>query len=48
MAGAYERFRRNGALPATYEVVYGHAWKVPTRTRSDGGQVLTFMPRPAR
>jgi len=22
----YERFRRDGVLPATYEVVYGHAW----------------------
>lgn len=25
----YERFRRNGKLPATFEVVYGHAWKAP-------------------
>lgn len=23
----YERFRRDGKLPATYEVVYGHAWR---------------------
>jgi malonyl-CoA O-methyltransferase len=23
---AYESFRREGVLPATYEVVYGHAW----------------------
>lgn len=23
---AYEKFRRNGRLPATFEVVYGHAW----------------------
>jgi malonyl-CoA O-methyltransferase len=23
----YEQFRKNGKLPATYEVVYGHAWK---------------------
>ena len=23
----YEAFRRDGKLPATYEVVYGHAWK---------------------
>jgi len=23
---AYERFRRDGVLPSTYEVVYGHAW----------------------
>ncbi len=26
MAGAYERFRVDGRLPATYEVVYGHCW----------------------
>lgn len=24
---AYEQFRTDGLLPATYEVVYGHAWK---------------------
>lgn len=24
---AYETLRRNGKLPATFEVVYGHAWK---------------------
>lgn len=23
---AYERYRRDGVLPASYEVVYGHAW----------------------
>jgi malonyl-CoA O-methyltransferase len=26
MKAAYEGFRRDGVLPATYEVVYGHAW----------------------
>lgn len=25
----YERFRSDGKLPATFEVVYGHAWKSP-------------------
>ncbi len=25
-AAAYERFRQDGRLPASYEVVYGHAW----------------------
>jgi malonyl-CoA O-methyltransferase len=24
---AYEQFRHEGVLPATYEIVYGHAWK---------------------
>ena len=28
MTTAYEDFRVNGVLPATYEVVYGHAWGV--------------------
>ena len=27
MVEAYEKFRWIGRLPATYEVVYGHAWK---------------------
>ena len=26
MRAAYEQFRRDGLLPASYEVVYGHAW----------------------
>ncbi len=26
MIAAYEQFRHNNVLPATYEVVYGHAW----------------------
>lgn len=27
----YEAMRANGKLPATFEVVYGHAWKLPPR-----------------
>lgn len=30
---AYERFRRDGVVPASYEVVYGHAW-APVNERS--------------
>ena len=26
MLQAYENFRQDGSLPATYEIVYGHAW----------------------
>lgn len=29
---AYEQFRRDGVLPCTYEVVYGHAW-VPEKSK---------------
>ena len=42
---AYERFRRDGVLPATYEVVYGHAWKTPPRTAPDGRSIMQFHPR---
>ena len=39
MVEAYEQFRRDGRLPATYEVIYGQAW-APTaespRRRADG------------
>ncbi|CAB5504841.1 Malonyl-[acyl-carrier protein] O-methyltransferase (EC [Bathymodiolus thermophilus thioautotrophic gill symbiont] len=27
MIKMYESYRQNGKLPATYEVIYGHAWK---------------------
>lgn len=39
MQQAYESFRRDGTLPATWEVVYGHAWgAVPTQhSRAHGG-----------
>ncbi|MCZ6537791.1 MAG: malonyl-ACP O-methyltransferase BioC [Gammaproteobacteria bacterium] len=34
---AYERFRHQGKLPATYEVVYGHAWgPIEKRARPAG------------
>jgi malonyl-CoA O-methyltransferase len=48
MAEAYERARRGEVLPATYEVVYGHAWKAPPRRTADGRQVIDFAPRGAR
>jgi malonyl-CoA O-methyltransferase len=45
VAGAYEKHRRDGALPATYEVIYGHAWKVAPKRAPDGRQVIGFHPR---
>jgi malonyl-CoA O-methyltransferase len=39
---AYEAFRQDGRLPATYEVVFGHAWAPdapPPRSRSDNTAV---------
>ncbi|MBV8657462.1 MAG: malonyl-ACP O-methyltransferase BioC [Burkholderiales bacterium] len=45
----YEQLRRDGRLPATFEVVYGHAWKpTPKPGRADGSQVIEFRPRSPR
>lgn len=45
MADRYERERRDGALPATFEIVYGHAWKTAPRQLPDGRQVIDFKGR---
>ena len=40
----YEQFRTNGKLPATFEVVYGHAWKPTTaRVNQNGVSPITFI-----
>lgn len=41
---SYEQFRRDGRLPATYEVVYGHAWKPAFTKQSakDGEQKIAL------
>ena len=36
----YEQSRRDGRLPATYEVIYGHAWKPQPRMTSDGAAII--------
>jgi malonyl-CoA O-methyltransferase len=36
----YEYLRRDGKLPATYEVVYGHAWKPQPRVTRDGAAII--------
>ena len=36
----YERLRSNGKLPATFEVVYGHAWKPQPRMTRDGAAII--------
>jgi malonyl-CoA O-methyltransferase len=44
VAQGYEPFRRDGRLPASYEVIYAHAWAPepgqPRRTRS--GEIASF------
>ena len=47
MVERYEAGRRAGVLPATYEVVYGHAWKTAPKRSADGRQVIDFHPRGA-
>lgn len=44
LQAAYEKFRTDGRLPATYEVVYGHAWKplVSARKTVDGEQKIAL------
>jgi malonyl-CoA O-methyltransferase len=42
MLAAYESERRNGRLPATVEIVYGHAWKGEPRVASDGRQIVKW------
>jgi len=39
---AYETLRRDGRLPATFEIVYGHAWKVPAKQAADGRAIIRF------
>lgn len=43
LEAAYERFRQNGKLPATFEVVYAHAWRGKDKEIPlDGAQVIHF------
>ena len=41
----YEAFRRDDVLPATYEVIYAHAWGAPPgQPRREGGVDLASVP----
>lgn len=35
--------RRDGRLPATFEIVYGHAWKAEPKTAPDGRAIVRFQ-----
>ena len=48
MLDALEAFRREGRLPATFEVIYGHAWKPAPRVASDGRAIVHFAPHRPR
>lgn len=46
LEASYEQFRQNGKLPATFEVVYGHAWRGQDKPIfEDGVSPVTFRPR---
>jgi len=44
VAHNYEALRREGRLPATFEVVYGHAWKPMPRVSPTGRPVIDIKP----
>ena len=39
---ALEAARRDGRIPATFEVIYGHAWKVAPRRTGEGHAIVRF------
>ena len=41
----YERLAQDGRLPATFEVVYGHAWKAEAKKTADGAAIVRFDPK---
>jgi malonyl-CoA O-methyltransferase len=45
VAASYEAKRRNGVLPATFEVIYGHAWKPAPRVGPTGRPVIDIKPQ---
>jgi malonyl-CoA O-methyltransferase len=45
VAENYEAHRREGRLPATFEVVYGHAWKPAPRVSPTGHPIIDIKPR---
>jgi malonyl-CoA O-methyltransferase len=39
---AYEEKRHEGRLPATFEIIYLHAWRGVERIAADGRQIIQF------
>jgi malonyl-CoA O-methyltransferase len=42
VVAALDAMRRDGRIPATFEVVYGHAWKAAPRTTPEGDAIVRF------
>jgi malonyl-CoA O-methyltransferase len=47
LAQHYAAFLQDGRLPATFEIVYGHAWKPEQgpQVTADGRSVIQFQPK---
>ncbi|MDX9943881.1 MAG: malonyl-[acyl-carrier protein] O-methyltransferase BioC, partial [Azonexus sp.] len=39
---SYRKLQQEGRLPATFEVIYGHAWKVAPKQTADGRAIIRF------
>jgi malonyl-CoA O-methyltransferase len=48
MRVAYEALKQEGRLPATFEVIYGHAWKTQPKKIEDGRAIIRFDSKRAR
>ena len=48
MRAAYEAVRMQGRLPASFEIVYGHAWKPQPRVTDDGRAIVRLYPARAK
>ena len=48
MRAKYESLAQAGRLPATFEVVYGHAWKAQAKKTEDGRAIIRFDARRTR
>lgn len=44
----YEALREAGKLPASFEVIYGHAWKVAPNKMADGRAIVRFDTQPPK
>ncbi len=48
MRAAYAKLCRDGRLPASFEIVYGHAWKPQPRLAEDGRAIVRLEPPRAK
>ena len=44
MQQQYETYRHNGKLPASFEIIYGSAWKATEKIKSRANEGVSFVP----